>query len=105
MGYLNTYGWIEVVDRRFNAGPDGLRYAYYADGLMLYVRRSDGRYKCTQVGGSASIEAAAALAYIISKEAEFWVDATEAAKKGWPIYGADQELANSNDPQERDSRS
>jgi hypothetical protein len=93
MGYLNTHGWIEVVDRRLvDAGPDGLRYAYYANGLMLYVRRSDGRYKCAQVGGSASTEAAAALARIICKEREFWVDATEAAEQDWPLYGADQEL-------------
>jgi hypothetical protein len=45
---------------------------------------------------SASIEAAAALAYIICEEAEFWVDATEAAEQGWPLYGPDQELATSN---------
>jgi hypothetical protein len=103
MGYLNTHGWIEVVDRRpVDAGPDGRRYAYYADGLMLWVRRSDGRYKCTQVGGSASIEAAAALASIICKESEFWVDATEAAEQGWPLYGADQELVAGNMPEERD---
>ena len=103
MGYLNTHGWIEVVDRRLvDAGPDGLRYAYYANGLMLYVRRSDGRYKCAQVGGSASIEAAAVLAGIISKETEFWVDATEAAEAGWPLHGADQELATGNAPQALD---
>jgi hypothetical protein len=103
MGYLNTHGWIEVVDRRpVDAGPDGRRYAYCADGAMLWVRRSDERYKCTQVGGSDSIEAAAALAGIISKEPEFWVDATEAAKQGWPLYGPDQELATRNALQERD---
>ena len=102
MGYLNTGGWIDVIDRRsFERCPDGSRFAYYADGWMLWIRRSDARYKCTQVGGSDSIEAAAALAGLISRETEFWTDAAEAAKAGWPLYGPDQELAPGNTPQER----
>jgi hypothetical protein len=102
MGYLNTGGWIDVIERRsFERCPDGSRFAYYADGGMLWVRRSDGKYKCTQVGGCNTIKLAAALAGMISREAEFWMDAAEAAKEGWPLYGPDQELAAGNTPQER----
>ena len=32
------------------------------------------------------------MAGIISRETEFWTDAAEAAKDGWPLYGPDQEL-------------
>jgi hypothetical protein len=69
--------------------------------ILLWVRRSDGKYKCTQVGGCSTIKLAAALAGMISREAEFWMDAAEAAKEGWPLYGPDQELAADNTPQVR----
>jgi len=73
---VDTQGWIDVTD-------NGREFAYFVRDGMLWVRYR-GKYKCTQVGGSATIGAARALAALITTEADHWIDEARAKKAGLP---------------------
>jgi hypothetical protein len=67
MAKLDSQGWID-----FWGGPNGKTLcAFFVRDEMLWVRR-DGKYNCTQVGGSNTISGARRLARIISCEPDHW---------------------------------
>jgi len=76
MAYLDTDGWVEVER------PGGVRYSFYAADRTVWVRRYDGVYKCAWLGPGATLESAAALAGIMSRETDHWLSEGDIAERG-----------------------